>query len=118
VTTDDLRPVITYPSTQQEAWRRIEQEALAQVRTELAAEDLHPLPFGHVVAWSDCRFARTDLLSVVHRAGESIGETAVTLCGEVIPSAIRRLQLSPNLVRTLGRCRYCEDIYVKRQAAS
>ncbi len=99
-------------------WLRIEAEALAQVRTELEAEDTLKLPFGQIVAWSDCRFARTDVLSVVHRAGEPIGETAVTLCGEVVPSAIRRLQLSVNLVRTLGRCRYCEDSYTKRQAAS
>ncbi len=100
------------------AWRRIEAEALAQVRTELEAEDTLTLPFGQIVAWSDCRFARTDVLSVVHRAGEAIGETAVTLCGEVVPSAIRRLQLSPNLVRTLGRCRYCEDSYMQKQVAS
>ncbi len=100
------------------AWRKIEQEALAQVRTELEAEDTLALPFGQIVAWSDCRFGRTDVLSVVHRAGEPIGETAVTLCGEIVPAAIRRLQLSANLVRSLGRCRYCEDLYVSKEAAS
>ena len=105
------------PDTRTE-WLRIEREALAQVRTELEAEDTQPLTFGAIVAWSDCRFARTDVLSVVHRAGESIGDTALTLCGEVIPSPIRRLQLSANFVRTLGRCRYCEDLHMKRKAAS
>ncbi len=104
--------------TGRETWLRVERDALAQVRTELDAEDTQPLPFGQIVAWSECRFARTDVLSVVHRAGESIGETAVTLCGEVVPSAIRRLQLSANLVRSLGRCRYCEDNYAKKELAS
>jgi len=105
------------PDTQA-AWLRIEREALAQVRTELEAEDTQPLTFGAIVAWSDCRFARTDELSVVHRAGEAIGDVALTLCGEVIPSAIRRIRLSANLVRSLGRCRYCEDQYTKRAVAS
>ncbi len=108
----------TSTTTSEDSWLRIEREALAQVRTELEAEDTQPLPFGQIVAWSDCRFGRTDVLSVVHRAGESIGETAVTVCGEVVPSPIRRLQLSANLVRTLGRCRYCEERYVKMEAAS
>jgi hypothetical protein len=103
---------------QDDAWLRIEHEALTQVRTELEAEDTQPLPFGQIVAWSDCRFARTDELSVVHRAGETVGETALTLCGEVIPSPVRRLQLSTNLVRTLGRCRYCEAAYLKQEAAT
>jgi len=99
-------------------WRTVEQDARAHALTTLGALEAAPLEFGHVVAWVTCRFGRTDNLSEVHRAGAPIGETPVTLCGEVIPSAVLRLSLSPNLVRSLGKCRYCETAYLQQRTAA
>ena len=91
-----------------DGWRRIEGEALEQVRAELDTEAA--LPFGHAVAWSFCRLGRTDGFSPVHRVGKPVLGTAVTCCGLTIPPAIRLVPLNPNLVRTLGQCHHCERL--------
>ena len=94
-------------------WRQIEADARAQVVTDIVADDF--LQPGRVVAWSLCRFARTDGLSVVHRVGQPVAGVAATLCGEIIPEPIRLIPLNANLARTLGRCSYCERIYAKQE---
>lgn len=95
-------------------WNDIEQAARAQIVAELAEADTAPLAYGHVVAWVECRYGRTDGLGPVHRVGAWDMERASTICGEVIPAAIRRLPLSASVVRTLGRCRYCEAEYAQQ----
>ncbi len=99
-------------------WQRIEQEAREQMRAELDVAEATPLEAGRFVAWTECRFARTDGFSVVHRVGEPMGDTPMTLCGDVVPEPIRRVILSPNLVRALGRCRYCDAVFAHKGAAA
>lgn len=97
-------------------WPEIEREARAEALAALHADEVTPLEHGRLVAWAECRFGRTDRFSNVHRVGAPFGEAAMTLCGEVVPAAIVRLPLTPGLVRTLGRCRYCEAILTKNGA--
>lgn len=92
----------------------IEQEA----RAEAIAAELTPLEWGAPVAWAECRFGRTDGLSVVHRIGAWTVDDARTICGESVAAPILRVVLTPNLVRTLGRCRYCETAYALKGAAA
>lgn len=99
-------------------WKRIEAEALAQVRSELGTADASPLEYGRAVAWAECRFGRTDGLSVAHRVGLCAFDDERTLCGDKIPPAIRRIALSVNVVRSLGRCRYCEEAYTQHGAVA
>lgn len=100
-------------------WKRIEAEALAQVRSELVWAESAPLEHGRVVAWAECRFGRTDGLSAVHRVGSCLfNDDARTLCGEIIPPPIRRIALSVNVVRSLGKCRYCEEAHTHQEAVA
>ena len=99
-------------------WTAIEREARHQVRAELIAEDAVRLTLGAAIAWRECRFGKTNDLSLVHRVGESIGDATMSLCGELIPAPLLRLPLTPNFIHALGRCRYCEDAYTKRGAAA
>lgn len=101
-----------------EPWRTVERDALEQVRADIAVVESMPIEAGTPVAWAECRFGRTDSLSVVHRAGSPIGETPMTLCSAVIPSAMLRLTLTPNLIRSLGRCKWCEAEYMAKGAAA
>lgn len=94
-------------------WRQLEADARAEVLSTIAADDF--LQPGRVVAWVLCRFGRTDGLSVVHRVGQPIAGVAATLCGEIIPPAIRLIPLNANLARTLGRCSYCERLNAKQE---
>ncbi len=92
-------------------WRQVELEARADALAGL--EDFAPMPTGTLIAWSQHRFGgTTDGFSPVHRVGDS----TVTLCGEEIPAAIRRVPVA--LVRSLGRCRYCEAKYGKQEHAA
>lgn len=102
----------------QTEWERIEQEAREQVSAELQAADETPMDYGRVVAWSECRFGRTDGLSVVHRVGDWNPDSPSTICGEMIPAAIRRVSLNQNVARTLGRCKYCETAYAQKGVAA
>lgn len=91
-------------------WRRIQSEARA---VAIAAEGT-PLQLGQSVAWAECRFGRTNDLSRVHRADDAKAgdsEDQKTLCGDRVPMPVLRIALSPNLVRTLGRCQFCEAEY-------
>lgn len=99
------------------AWREIEREAYEQARAALAAL---PLPaLGADVAWVDCRYGRTDSLSPVHRVGPPLDRKHQhTTCGEVIPEPTRLIALNSALTRSLGRCRWCEAIALKRGAAA
>lgn len=102
--------------TPHEIWRRVEAEALAQVRSEI--DQNTPIQPGTPVAWSLTRFGRTDGFSAVHRAGETIGDLATTLCGDLVPEPILRLALSPRLIRHLGSCKYCEAAMALRSFAA
>lgn len=94
-------------------WQRIEREAREQAREYIQATELRPLEHGQPVAWAECRFGRTNDLSLVHRAGEETSGATFTLCGELVPAVVMRVALTPNLARTLGRCRYCEQEHAK-----
>ena len=91
-----------------EKWRQIEAEARAQVVTELEWLERTPLEFGAHVAWSECMLGRTSGLSALHRVGHPQLGYDHTSCGEVVPPAVRWLPLSPAMIRTLPRCKYCE----------
>lgn len=100
-----------------EQWLEIEREAYDQVRAELAAVTAPAL--GDAVAWVDCRYGRTDALSAVHRVGPPLDRKHQhTKCGEVIPEPIRRIALNPALVRSLGRCKWCEALPAKQGVAA
>lgn len=99
-------------------WQEIEREATEQVRAEVEAAEVTPLEWGAMVAWAECRFGRTDGLGVVHRVESWSLDDARALCGERIPSPVLRLPLTPNLVRTLGRCRYCETAHQQRKGVA
>jgi hypothetical protein len=96
-------------------WLRIEDEA-----REAASVANEPTPpVGSLVAWAECRFARTDGFSAVHRVGEVVSDAAYTLCGEVVPDPTRRINptiLTPRLVQMLGKCRFCENRYAEKAA--
>lgn len=94
-------------------WERIEREAYAQSREDAVMAEHTPMEFGRPVAWSECRFGRTDSLSLVHREQDDR-----TLCGELVPAPILRVALTPNLVRTLGKCRYCETAFAQKGRAA
>lgn len=99
-------------------WLSIEAEARAQCSETMQLEEVATLVVGNFVAWTEQRFARTDGFSPVHRIGD-VGESgAVTLCGEMVPEACRRVALTPTLARELGRCRFCENRHVDRGQAA
>lgn len=100
-------------------WQRIEAEAKAQVRVEIIAAELAGLVVGQPIAWARYERGMTDRLSSVHRVGDPMGDRSMTLCGEIIPSASCRIPLvSENVVRTYGRCRYCESVLARRKDVS
>jgi hypothetical protein len=99
-------------------WSRIEREAREQVVAAVQADEVTPMALGTSIAWAECRFGRTNDLSLVHRVGESRFDEQWALCGERIPPAILRVALSPNLVLSLGRCRYCDAEHQKIQRAN
>jgi hypothetical protein len=94
-----------------DTWREVEREAREQMLVALEADENTQLVFGNHIAWVDCRFGLTDSLSSVHRVGFPEGRAAVTTCGELIPAPKLRMSLTPGLIRSLGRCRYCEAEY-------
>lgn len=100
-------------------WLRVEADARASALATLAVLEAAPLELGRAVAWVECRFGRTDGFSLVHRVGEPFGDAPHTMCGERVPAAIRLVApLTPNLIRSLGRCRYCESTYAKTRAVA
>jgi hypothetical protein len=94
-----------------ERWATIEREALEQVRAELAVAEVTPLEFGAHLVWTECLFGRTNGLSPVHRVGFPQFDRVYTTCGDVIPEPIRWVPLSPAMVRTMARCKFCEAEY-------
>lgn len=93
-------------------WRTIEQDARAQALASLTVDETTPLEWGQLIAWAECRYARTDGLSVVHRAGEAFGASPKAICGAIIPSPLS--WLPAHLHRALGRCKYCELGYTTK----
>ncbi len=109
------RPPAGHPTETASAWRALEIEARADALRGLESEETTALQAGALVAWSTHRFGgTTDGFSPVHRVGES----GVTLCGAPIPEAIKRVRLSGQIVRSLGRCKYCEAKYSKQEQAA
>lgn len=88
-------------------WLRIEAEAREQVAAEVEALTDTPLEYGHHIAWVDCRYARTEGISDVHRVGFPQKHEPYTSCGEQIPHPTRWLSLSPAMIRTMVPCRFC-----------
>ncbi len=99
-------------------WPQIEAAARALVRAALEAEEAVVLEYGRTVAWAEYRFGRSDGLSVVHRVGVGPFDAPRALCGETIPAPANRLTLSTNMIRSLGRCRYCEEAYTQHGAVA
>lgn len=103
-----------------ESWRRIQDDAKAQVRAELVGGESSPLSLGAFVAWAIQRVNRTKGLSRAHRVGEPMPHTGaeMTLCGEIIPLVNRRVPLlTQRLARTLGLCPWCEQLHAEMERA-
>lgn len=94
-----------------ESWARIEAEALAQKRATFDELEKTPLVYGERIAWAKTLFGKTDDLSSVHRVGFPIENMPHTSCGEKIPHFALWLVLSPNFIRALDCCRFCEAEY-------
>ena len=108
------------PDPRREEFRRLEHEAKEQVSAELLAAEQEPLAYGDVVAWVDRRYSLTDSLTPVHRVAIPTGQEPKTFCDEVIPPPTLRFgsaTLTPRLVESLGRCRWCEHGYALDQRA-
>jgi len=94
------------------SWERVRREAAAEVSAALeAAAGVGP-EFGSPIAWSLTRDygGVTTGLSLLHRVGVTIGKDLFTTCGEVIPNhPARWVPLSPALLRTLPRCKHCDE---------
>ncbi len=102
-----------------ETWRRIMDEAEEQARASLERDGATPLEVGAHVAWAMPGYREcTDGFTEVHRVGVPQIGNDYTICGEMIPPAARRVVLTPNLVRSLTRCRYCEEVHVQQQDRS
>lgn len=104
-------------------WLDIEREAKDQVTDELKRLEETPLVFGDPIAWAEYRYARTDGLSEVHHVGVPKGKDGsepYTTCEIPIPPPIAWLPLSPAMIRTMPRCRYChiEHARVAREQAA
>ena len=94
-------------------WREIEDAARDQVSADLDRLESTPLEFGQHIAWSLCLLACTNGMSELHRVGHPVLGYDHTTCGDVIPPPVRWLPLSPAIVRTLPRCKYCEAEHVR-----
>ena len=102
-------------STNRESdWRQVEHAASEQAIAGVFAAELVPLEIGRTIAWAECSHGHTNGLSMVHRVGEVRSSKQLALCGAEIPATIRILPLTPGLVRSLGRCEFCDDVYVQR----
>jgi hypothetical protein len=102
-----------------ETWQRIEREARAVAMAELERDENTPLAFGAFIAWTECQFGLTNGLSAVHRVGFPQHNDTYATCGERIPQPVRWVPLSPALVRTMGKCKFCEAemVRIAREAA-
>ncbi len=89
-------------------WEQLEREAREQVQAELDVDEVTPLEFGAAIVWSSCVMGRTNGLSEVHRVGFPQINHAFTACGELIPAPIRWVRASAAVIRTMGKCKYCE----------
>ncbi len=94
--------------TQSETWERFEAEVREDMRARLAVEEVTPLEFGAAIAWSRNSRGKTDEFTPVHRIGFPQIDRAFTACGELVPAPILWLPLSPAMIRTMDKCRYCE----------
>lgn len=95
------------------AWHRIETEARAQAAAEVQALTHAALVFGQYIAWATYRYGRTDGITAVHRVGFPIGHKPYTTCGEIIPSPVCWVPLTPRLVEVMPQCRFCEAEYIR-----
>lgn len=94
-----------------ETWTRIKAEALAQIILDLARLHETPLAFGQHLAWVTHEANLTAELSPLHRVGFPIDARPYTGCGERIPPPICWLPLSPALIATMPRCKFCVAEY-------
>jgi hypothetical protein len=111
-------PALKLTPEQVADYRRITDAARAQALEAVQTAEVAPMEWGHLVAWAECRVGRTDGLSVVHRVASWSVDDARTICGDQVPPAMLRVALTSGLVRTLGRCRYCESAYVQKGNAA
>ena len=95
-------------------WRDIEAAAREQALAVLDAREQTPLEYGEHIAWAEQRFGRTDGLSDIHRVGLPKSGDPYTTCGVSIPAPVQWMTLSPALVRTMPRCRFCEAEYFRQ----
>ncbi len=100
-------------------WLRIELEARMAALAVLENDENTPLEFGAFIAWTECMHGLTNGLSPVHHVGFPQHNTSYTTCCERIPEPVRWMSLSPALVRTMGKCKFCEAemMRIAREAA-
>lgn len=91
-----------------DAWLRVDLEARVVARAALEHDEATPLEFGAFIAWTESQFGFMNGLSVVHRVGFPQHENNYATCGEPIPAPVRWFSLSPAMVRTMRKCKFCE----------
>ncbi len=95
-------------------WLRIEAEARDVGLAALERDETTPLEFGAPIAWTECQFGLTNGLSPLHHVGFPQHNEAYTTCCERIPPPVRWLSLSPAMVRTMVKCKFCEMEMMRR----
>ena len=88
--------------------RQLEADARAEASVGLEGLEATPLEFGAHIAWSECLMGRTNGFSAVHRVGLPQFAHAYTTCGELVPAPVTWIPLSPAMIRTMPRCKFCE----------
>jgi len=78
----------------------------------IAVEEIELMP-GEKVAWVETDYGKTDGMSRVHRARTN--ETS--MCGEHIPTTIRRLPLLRSL-QPCGRCEFAWSVHMRGERES
>lgn len=107
-----LEPIpLTPAEIRRDEWRRIEREAKDQALAEVDALEMTPLVFGDFIAWSNTERYATCGITEMHRVGLQIANKPYTACSEPIPHPLRWLPLQSGLVKTMPRCRFCQDNY-------
>jgi hypothetical protein len=93
-------------------WLTVERAAKREAELSRRSLEVRGLVRGQPVAWAEYANARTDGLSLLHRVGDPDESAPETFCGEDIPPAVCRLDLTAWPVSALRSCKYCAKGYL------
>jgi hypothetical protein len=89
-------------------WLQLEIAAREQAVADSEAMRAAPLAYGQPIAWNRMRRGETVGLTEIHRVGDAPRDIPFTACGFSIPLPDRWFPLSPAMIRTMAKCKYCE----------